>query len=327
MIRSCSTIVTLLASISDIFPCYLRSTNLDSWQLGQLRTMKVGGNASAADFFTKNAGSTLLNDADTKKKYHHPAAELYRAELAQRVAQDAQRFPAGIWVEGMAEAAPAAAAKAGGGDDDDFFDSWDKPEVSKPTSAPTSTATSPPPMLGRAPAPAASTGPRTVTSSSLRSTSGTSAARPGGLGASRLGSTTSSLSSSAPPTPGGGSAPKKGKLGGLGAKKSAPVDFASKEKAAQDEAKRAAEVEAARKAAEAEAARKQEEATAAAAKTSAPLKSPAVASPAAGKPSAAAAAAPPGKKAAGNEQDMARLGMGMKKLAFASAPQAAPKKN
>jgi ADP-ribosylation factor GTPase-activating protein 2/3 len=303
---------------------YQRSTNLDSWQLGQLRTMKVGGNASATDFFTKNAGATLVNDADTKKKYHHPAAELYRAELAQRVAQDAQRFPAGIWVEGMAEAAPAA-AKAGG-DDDDFFDSWDKPEASKPTSAPTSTATSPPPMLGRAPV--AATGPRTVTSSSLRSTSGTSAARPA-LGASRLGSTTSSLSSSAPPTPGGGSAPKKGKLGGLGAKKSAPVDFASVEKAAQEDAKRAAEAEAARKAAEAEAARKQEEAAAAAAKTSAPLKSPAVTSPAAGKPATpgAATAAPPGKKAAGNEQDMARLGMGMKKLAFASAPQAAPKKN
>ena len=68
-----------------------RSTNLDSWQLAQLRTMKVGGNASASDFFTKHGGSSLLSDSDTKKKYSSRVAELYREELARRVKDDVAR--------------------------------------------------------------------------------------------------------------------------------------------------------------------------------------------------------------------------------------------
>ncbi len=68
-----------------------RSTNLDSWQLGQLRTMKVGGNTSAAEFFTKHGGSSLLNDSDTKKKYSSRVAELYKEELAKRVKDDVLR--------------------------------------------------------------------------------------------------------------------------------------------------------------------------------------------------------------------------------------------
>lgn len=70
---------------------YNRSTNLDSWQLGQLRNMKIGGNASATEFFTKHGGTSLLNDADTKKKYSSRIAELYREELARRVKDDAAR--------------------------------------------------------------------------------------------------------------------------------------------------------------------------------------------------------------------------------------------
>ena len=67
------------------------STNLDSWQLNQLRTMKVGGNASATDFFTKHGGSALLSDSDTKKKYSSRVAELYKEELAKRVREDAAK--------------------------------------------------------------------------------------------------------------------------------------------------------------------------------------------------------------------------------------------
>lgn len=68
-----------------------RSTNLDSWQLAQLRNMKIGGNASATGFFTKHGGSSLLSDADTKKKYSSRVGELYREELARRVKDDVAR--------------------------------------------------------------------------------------------------------------------------------------------------------------------------------------------------------------------------------------------
>ena len=69
-----------------------RSTNLDSWQLNQLRTMKVGGNQSATDFFNKHGGSSLLSDSDTKKKYSSRVAELYKEELAKRVKEDISRY-------------------------------------------------------------------------------------------------------------------------------------------------------------------------------------------------------------------------------------------
>lgn len=68
-----------------------RSTNLDSWQLAQLRTMKVGGNQSATDFFNKHGGATLLADSDTKKKYSSRVAELYKEELAKRAKDDAAK--------------------------------------------------------------------------------------------------------------------------------------------------------------------------------------------------------------------------------------------
>jgi ADP-ribosylation factor GTPase-activating protein 2/3 len=64
------------------------STNLDSWQLNQLRTMKVGGNGSATDFFTRHGGASLLNDSDVKKKYSSRVADLYKEELMRRVKED-----------------------------------------------------------------------------------------------------------------------------------------------------------------------------------------------------------------------------------------------
>lgn len=50
--------------------------------------MKIGGNASATEFFTKHGGSLLLRDSDTKKKYSSRVAELYKEELARRVKED-----------------------------------------------------------------------------------------------------------------------------------------------------------------------------------------------------------------------------------------------
>lgn len=52
--------------------------------------MKVGGNASATDFFTRHGGTNMLSDSDTKKKYTGRIAELYRKELDARVEMDAQ---------------------------------------------------------------------------------------------------------------------------------------------------------------------------------------------------------------------------------------------
>ena len=53
--------------------------------------MKVGGNASATEFFTKHGAAALLNDSDTKKKYSSRVAELYKEELARRVKEDAAK--------------------------------------------------------------------------------------------------------------------------------------------------------------------------------------------------------------------------------------------
>jgi len=53
--------------------------------------MKVGGNASASDFFMKHGGSALLADSDTRRKYSSRAAELYKEELGKRAREDAVR--------------------------------------------------------------------------------------------------------------------------------------------------------------------------------------------------------------------------------------------
>ncbi|KAF8802184.1 ArfGap-domain-containing protein [Phlegmacium glaucopus] len=221
---------------------FVRSTNLDSWQLAQLRNMKIGGNASATDFFTKHGGSSLLSDADTKKKYSSRVGELYREELARRVKDDAARFPNGIFVDGMDAPAVAAAKEE---TEDDFFESWSKPSTPK-SSNPGTPRVSTPPIIGRSvsgssttttgtgtasppiPATAAPTAasPRTLTSSA--------ASRPGrlGTGTSRLNSAPSGGSATTPST-----VPKKSKLG-LGAAKTKPVDFAEAERKAIEEAER-----------------------------------------------------------------------------------------
>ncbi|KAI0056382.1 ArfGap-domain-containing protein [Artomyces pyxidatus] len=281
---------------------FVRSTNLDSWQLNQLRTMKVGGNGSATDFFTRHGGSSLLAESDVKKKYTSRVADLYKEELAKRVREDAIKFPDGIAIDGI-EAVKAVATPAAGADEDDFFSSWDKPATSKPsTPSPKPTA---PPVLGRAAsASSAPSGPRTVTSSSLRASSTTgSGARP----ATRLSSSSSTISTTA-----AAAAPKKSKLGGLGARKAAaPLDFAEAERRAAEEAERIKQLGYDREREEAEArARKEAEAL--------ELKN----KPAAAKV-ATASAAKATPKPNGSSQDMERLGMGMKRLGFGAMPVAA----
>ncbi|KAG2010460.1 ARF GTPase activator [Coprinopsis cinerea AmutBmut pab1-1] len=232
---------------------FVRSTNLDSWQLVQLRRMKVGGNASATEFFNKHGGSSLLHDSDSKKKYSSRVAELYKEELERRIKEDTAKYPKGIFVEGME--APAAAATTSNDAEDDFFESWSKPTTPK-TSAPGTPRTSTPPVIGRAASTPASTSaapaaPRTISSSAIRP-----AARKGGLGATRLSAATSSSST--------GSTTKKSKLG-LGATKAKPVDFEEAERKALAEAERIKQLGYDREREEAEEkARKQAEAAAAA---------------------------------------------------------------
>lgn len=54
--------------------------------------MKVGGNQSARDFFTRHGGAMIMTDTDTKKKYAHRVAEMYKEELARRVKEDVLRY-------------------------------------------------------------------------------------------------------------------------------------------------------------------------------------------------------------------------------------------
>ena len=194
--------------------------------------MKVGGNASATDYFMKNGGAAALNSRDAKVKYTSRAAIAYKDELKRRAANDAKVHSDTVIAE------DAGQQEEEGRKSDDFFESWDKPIVHKPTPPPSRTAT--PPVIGRTPSPATGTAtttngkstpntkssnlsvesaaaaPRTTTSSALRAsktTSSTGARRAGVLGAKK---------------------PTK-----LAAKKVAePISFEEAEKAAKEEAER-----------------------------------------------------------------------------------------
>ncbi|KAI9464363.1 hypothetical protein HD554DRAFT_2121821 [Boletus coccyginus] len=279
---------------------FVRSTNLDSWQLNQLRTMKVGGNASATEFFTRYGGASLLSDADPKKKYSSRAAELYKEELAKRVKEDTIKFPTRAVIEGMDLSQPTDSTEQA---EDDFFSSWDKPATAKTTSS--STATTPPPVVGRP-------GPRVVTSSSLRSTSSSTVNSSAKLGASRLNSSGSTATTST----NAAAATKKTKLGGLGAKKAAtPIDFAEAERKAAEEAERIKQLgyDRQREEEEERARQKTEPAAQADGKAKIANTTPAV-------------TAIPGRVDVqkGNSQDLERLGMGFRKLGFGSVPTAPP---
>lgn len=200
-----------------------------------------------------------------------------------------------------------------GGEEDDFFSSWNKPATPKSPAFVSSKPT--PPILGRAASASASVdsppaSPRTISSSSLRSgTSSGAGARPTSkLGASRLTSSSTSVVSSSTT-----SAPKKSKLGGLGAKKAAaPLDFAEAERRAAEEVERVRQLGYDRereKAEEEEKAKKEIEAATANAKAKTTAK--------------VVLASPVDVRPKGNAQDMERLGMGMKRLGFGGVPVAA----
>eukprot|EP00124_Ichthyophonus_hoferi_P004999 Ihof_evm2s634 gene=Ihof_evmTU2s634 len=66
---------------------FVRSTNLDVWTCTQIRSMQLGGNTKAAQFFR----DYNLTTKDMKAKYNSRAALLYREKLANLVAQDERK--------------------------------------------------------------------------------------------------------------------------------------------------------------------------------------------------------------------------------------------
>ncbi|KAI9439432.1 hypothetical protein F5148DRAFT_1259840 [Russula earlei] len=275
---------------------FVRSTNLDSWQLTQLRTMKVGGNGSATEFFTRHGGASLLTDSDVKKKYTNRVADLYKEELARRVNEDVSQFPNGIVVDGVDTS--KAAAHDASAEDDDFFSSWEKPALAKSKSGASSQSAAPP-SIGRSPSALAQSNivaPRTVTSSALRSNSASAA----GMARTLTSSSTSSSGTSA------GTGTTRPVKKGLGAKKAAPVDFAEAERRAAAEAERIRQLGYDREREEAEAQAAREAAALELKKKSATASMSGVSPVSAGASSA----------------DLDRLGMGVKKLGFGALPRA-----
>ncbi|KAJ3000418.1 ADP-ribosylation factor GTPase activating protein, ER-Golgi transport [Globomyces sp. JEL0801] len=106
---------------------FVRSVQLDSWTIDQLRVMKVGGNGPAQEHLKASAGSFK----DAKAKYSSRQMATYKDKLMRLVEDDKRRYPNELVIEGLDSDTPTAAAVA---DDGDFFSDWDKPAVvSKPT--------------------------------------------------------------------------------------------------------------------------------------------------------------------------------------------------
>ncbi|KAJ9125764.1 hypothetical protein QFC24_002548 [Naganishia onofrii] len=223
---------------------FVRSTNLDTWSLNQLRTMKVGGNASAADFFTRHGGSHLLSNNDAKSRYSSTVAQRYKEELERRRKDDERKFPEGIVLEGVdlhATGKPTngsgtgtpVGSTSGAEAGDDFFSSWDKPASSTGPSSKPATPTGVPGIgmgIGRT-----TSAPRTVTSSALRSGNSTP-----GIGGARK-PTATRLSSTGPSNTSAAAAPSASglKASRLGAKKAAaPINFEEAQRKAIEEEER-----------------------------------------------------------------------------------------
>lgn len=53
--------------------------------------MKVGGNASATEFYNRHGGSGMLSGSDGRAKYLSPIAGKYKEELERRKAEDVRK--------------------------------------------------------------------------------------------------------------------------------------------------------------------------------------------------------------------------------------------
>lgn len=96
---------------------FVRSVQLDSWTIDQLRVMKVGGNEAAKEI---NQGSF----SDAKSKYTSRQMNAYKSRLNKLVQQDKQRFPDELSLETAAEETVQKK-------ESDFFDEWNNTATDK----------------------------------------------------------------------------------------------------------------------------------------------------------------------------------------------------
>ncbi|KAJ7673737.1 hypothetical protein DFH06DRAFT_1173173 [Mycena polygramma] len=221
---------------------FVRSTNLDSWSVPQLRAMKVGGNAAFSSFLHKHGSSTLTG----KARYEGRIGELYKDALRARVDADAKTFPDGVVVDGAAPPSSSATPAAGGGEDD-FFESWSKPSTPREGSRVGTPVVAGVPVLGRAAsnlgsATSGTPPPATTTTTAAAGSNGsTPAVSPAPVAPKpRLGLAAARGLSSASGGGGGGALKLGGgsKKGKLGAQKSTPISFAEAERRAREDEER-----------------------------------------------------------------------------------------
>ncbi|KAI1315467.1 ADP-ribosylation factor GTPase activating protein, ER-Golgi transport [Mortierella claussenii] len=168
---------------------FVRSTVLDKWTWEQLRTMTVGGNAAAREYFSKYPGA---DNKDAKTKYSSKIGTAYKEKLAQKVKEDMLAHPGKQGLEHRAENASVKSAVSTpipASADEDFFDNWDQPKKTSPSNASSPLSTGPPSVGFGATAvsrtPSSVSRPVKSTLTSARKTG--TAAKPMKLGAKKTG--------------------------------------------------------------------------------------------------------------------------------------------
>ena len=96
---------------------FVRSVQLDSWSIDQLRVMKVGGNQAAKEFL-KDSVSNL----DAKSRYQSRQMLQYKQRLQNLVQEDIEKHPDELVLEHIEQEAVAEVKK-----EDDFFSEWTEP--------------------------------------------------------------------------------------------------------------------------------------------------------------------------------------------------------